>query len=46
MLKDLPTPDPKKVSPYHDNYFDVLFDEAVDKLERDSRSEPKGGDEP
>ena len=46
MLKELPTPDPKKLSRFHDNYFDALFDEALDELEKKSKAEPKGGDEP
>ncbi len=33
MLKDLPTPDPKKLSRFHDNYFDALFVEALDEME-------------
>lgn len=32
-LKDLPTPDPKKLSRYHDNYFDALVDEALDDVD-------------
>lgn len=32
-LKDLPTPDPKKVSRYHDNSLDALIDEALDEME-------------
>lgn len=32
-LKDLPTPDPKKVTRYHDNSLDALIDEALDEME-------------
>jgi len=36
--KDLPKPDPKKVTPFHDNYRDALFDEALDEMEAKIRS--------
>lgn len=32
--KELPTPDPKKITRYHDNYRDALIDEALDDMER------------
>ena len=37
-LKDLPTPDSKKVTRYHDNSIDALIDEALDDMEAKIRS--------
>ena len=36
--KDLPTPDPKKITRYHDNYRDALIDEALDDMETKLRT--------
>lgn len=36
-LKDLPTPDPKKVTRYHDNSFDALIDEALDQMDEEEK---------
>lgn len=36
--KDLPKPDPKKITPFHDNSHDALFDEALDEMEAKIRS--------
>lgn len=39
--KDLPKPDMSKATRYHDNYFDALFDEALEELERKDQEERK-----